>query len=158
MNNKTIFQVVLIVLLLGGTIYFVAQFFKPGPIQILCDIHPPRPPRGNNNSNASSNPPKFTIAFGFDHEYKLTSLKVVPLDEWMTNKEAHPLWHLVSETNSVPTKAFLYGMRIRGMQAAIKGTRPETLQTNVTYRLLVKAGSRGGECDFKVPALPQPAQ
>ena len=151
MNNKTIIQVVLIVLLLGGAVYLLAQFFKPGPIQIICDIHPPRISRSSNTSSAADNRPPFDVAFGLDQKYELTSLKVVALDEWMTNEEAHPLWHLVCETNSAPTKAFLYGMRIRGMHAAVKGARPEMLQTNVTYHLLVQAGSRTGECDFKLP-------
>jgi hypothetical protein len=155
-NKKTIFQVALIVLLLGGAIYLVAQFFKPGPIQIVCDIHPPRDSRGNNQRAA--NRPQFAVAFGFDQKYELTGLKVVALDEWTTNKQAHPLWHLTSESNSVPTKAFLYGERIRGMHAAVKGAKPEPLETNVTYRLLIEAGSRAGDFDFKLPAMPQPAQ
>ncbi|HEY4952056.1 MAG TPA: hypothetical protein VII71_01560 [Verrucomicrobiae bacterium] len=156
MNKKTIFQIVLIVLLLGGGIYLVTQFFKPAPIQILCDIHPPRVTR--NNSRAAANPPPLEIAFGFDQKYELTDLKVVARDEWTTNQQAHPLWHLVSESNSVPTKAFLYGQRIQGMHAAVAGARREPLQTNVTYRMLIVAGARAGECDFKLPALPPAAR
>jgi hypothetical protein len=152
MNKKTVFQIVLIVLLLGGAIYLMAQFFKPGKIQILCDIHAPRVRRSSNNhQRATANLPQFEIAFGLDQQYELTSVKVVPLDEWMTNKETQPLWHLISESNSAPTRAFLYGMRIRGMQPAVKGARAEPLQTNVTYHLIIQAGSREGECDFKLP-------
>jgi hypothetical protein len=64
----------------------------------------------------------------------------------------------VSESNSVPTKAFLYGQRIQGMHAAVAGARREPLQTNVTYRILIAAGARAGECDFKLPALPSAAR
>ena len=156
MNKKTIFQIALLILLLGGGIYLVAQFFKPGPIQILCDIHSPRENR--NNSRVPANPPQFEIAFGFDQKYELTDLKVVARDEWTTNQQAHPLWHLVSESNSVPTKAFFYGQRIQGMHAAVAGARREPLQTNVTYRMLIAAGSRAGECDFKLPALSEPTR
>jgi hypothetical protein len=155
-NKKTIFQIVLIVLLLGGGIYLVTQFFKPAPIQILCDIHLPRVTR--NNSRAPANPSPLEIAFGFDQKYELTDLKVVARDEWMTNQQAHPLWHLVSDSNSVPTKAFLYGQRIQGMHAAVAGARREPLQTNVTYRILIAAGARAGEFDFKLPALPPAAR
>jgi hypothetical protein len=137
--------------LVGGGIYLVTQFFKPGPIQILCDIHPPRISRSNNPA-PSGNQPQFEIAFGFDQKYELTSLKVIALDEWTTNKQAHPLWHLVSESNSVPTKAFFYGQRIQGMHAAVAGARREPLSVNVTYRMLIEAGSRAGECTFKLPA------
>src|ERR1700733_5932275 len=106
MTNKTIFQIILIAALLGGAIYFIEQFLKPGPIQIVSDIHVTRARRTNQNNSQSANRPAINIAFGLDQNYELTSVKVVPLDEWTTNKQAHPLWHLISETNSVPTKAF----------------------------------------------------
>jgi hypothetical protein len=150
-NKKTIFQIALVVALLSGAIYFVAQFFKPGPIQIVCDIHVTRARANRNNPQTTANRPTFNLAFGLDQQYQLTGVKVVSLEEWTTNKEVRPLWHLVSESNSVPTKAFFYGERIRGMEAAVKGSRPESLETNVTYHLIVQAGSRKGECDFKLP-------
>ena len=37
------------------------------------------------------------------------------------------------------------------------GTRPEPLETNVTYRLLVRAGSYKGQCDFQLGGRPPPA-
>jgi len=159
MDKKTFFQIAFIVALLGGTIYFIAQAFKPGPIQIVCDIHPPRPQRANrNNARPPANRPAFDVAFGFDQRYELTSVKVVSLDEWATNKEAQPLWHLISETNSAPTKAFFYGRGIQGMHAAVKGAHAEPLQTNVIYHLMIQAGSRQGEYDFKLPLLSPAAQ
>jgi hypothetical protein len=36
------------------------------------------------------------------------------------------------------------------MRPAIKGVRPEPLETNVTYRLLVTAGKIKGEHDFEL--------
>ena len=65
-----------------------------------------------------------------------------------TNAAAPALWHLVSDSNSVPVKGFLYGDYIRGMKPYVKGSRPQPLATNVTYRLFVKAGSLQGEHDF----------
>ena len=103
---------------------------------------------------AASDYPKFDVAFGFDQKCRLTDLKVVVLDEWTTNKQAHPLWHMVAASNSVPSKAVIYGQWIRGMRPAVLGKRAEPLEVNVTYRLLIEAGSRTGDCDFKLPALP----
>jgi hypothetical protein len=159
MNKKTIFQFVLLVLLLGVLAWIMAQFFKPGKIPVYCEVHPPRISRSNNNDpRTAQNPRTFDVAFGLDQRYELTSVKVVALDEWTTNKQAQPLWHLVSETNSAPVRAIIYGQRIRGMHAAVPGARPQMLQTNVAYRLLIQSGSREGECDFKLPALPQLAR
>lgn len=155
MNKKTIFQIALLVVFLGGAAWLMAQFFKPGKISIYCEIHPPRINRSNNGRPRPANDhPQFDIAFGLDRKYELTSVKVVALDEWTTNKEAVPLWHLVSETNSAPVKAIIYGRLIQGMHAAVKGARALSLETNVTYRLMIQAGSRDGDCDFKLPALP----
>lgn len=151
MNKKTIFQILLVVLLFGVAGWFVARFFKPGKIQIVCDIHPPRNPRPGTASR-NGNRPQFEVAFGFDQKYALTDVKVVSFDEWATNKNALPFWHLVSESNSQPTKLVIYGQGIRGMHPAIKGVRSKSLETNVTYRLLIEAGSREGECDFKLSA------
>ncbi len=152
MNKKTVFQIILLILVAGGGIYWLAGMFKPAKIQILCDIHPPRVLR--TNARAVGNQPQFEVAFGFDQRCALTDLKVVPLDEWTTNNQVHPLWHMVSTSNSVPTKAILYGRRIPGMAPAVTGARAAQLETNVTYRLLIEAGSRTGECDFKLPAGP----
>ncbi|MEI9961111.1 MAG: hypothetical protein WDM76_08225 [Limisphaerales bacterium] len=149
MNKKTIFQIVLLVALFGIAGWLVARFFKPEKIQILCDIHPPRASRPGAASGA--NRPPFDVAFGFDQRYALTDIKVVVADEWATNKRAQPLWHLITESNSVPTKQIVYGQGVRGMHPTIKGMRAKLLETNVTYRLLIEAGSREGECDFKLP-------
>jgi hypothetical protein len=85
-----------------------------------------------------------------DQPYELTSVKVVPLAEWTTNKLALPLWHLIVKTNSPPIKAFLYGQQIRGMES-VSGARAEPLATGVDYLLLIEAGRQRGECDFKLP-------
>ena len=89
------------------------------------------------------------MAFFFTAKYKLTSVKVVPLDALKTNKYAHPIWHLISDSNSVPVKSIIYGVPIRGMKPDVKGARPAALEPNVPYRLLVEAGSLKGEHDFQ---------
>jgi hypothetical protein len=50
----------------------------------------------------------------------------------------------------VPVKSFFYGQFIGGMKPAIKGVRPEPLETNVTYRLFLTAGKIKGEHDFEL--------
>ncbi|MDD5140671.1 MAG: hypothetical protein PHY43_10480 [Verrucomicrobiales bacterium] len=150
MNKKTIFQIALLVVLASGGIYWLSGLFKPAKIQILCDIHPPRMLQRNPRPASAS--PQFDVAFGFDQKYRLTDLKVVVLDEWTTNKQAHPLWHMVSASNAIPTKAIIYGQWINGMHPAVLGKHAEPLQPNVNYRLIIEAGSRTGDCDFKLPA------
>lgn len=150
MNKKTLFQILLLVLLVSVAGWLMAQYFKPGEIQILCNIHAARVSRPG--ATAAPDRPPFDVTFGFDQKCTLTDVKVVVVDEWATNKHALPLWHLVSESNSVPTKAVIYGQGIRGMHAAIRGARAKPLEANVTYHLLIEAGSRKGGCDFKLPA------
>jgi hypothetical protein len=89
------------------------------------------------------------VVFGFDGgKLKLTSIKVVPVSAIETNKYPEPIWHLVSESNSVPVKDFMYGMRIAGMHPAVQGATPDALEPNVKYRLLIEAGAFKAEHDF----------
>ena len=95
------------------------------------------------------------IAFGFDRKLKLTSLKVIPVSEIETNKYPHPIWQLVSDSNSVPVSEWAYGMPIRGMRPAVKGARPDPLLPGVKYRLILEAGKVKAEHDFTpVPRTP----
>jgi hypothetical protein len=146
-NKKTAFQIVLLVFLLGVVVYYWSALSKPPKIQIFYTLHARQVPRP---TNANTNPPRLEVAFGMDQPYELTSVKVVPLAEWTTNKLAHPLWHLIVKTNSPPIKAFLYGQQIRGMES-FSGARAEPLATNVDYLLLIEAGRRHGKCNFKLP-------
>jgi hypothetical protein len=95
-----------------------------------------------------TNPAINPIVFGFDRELRLTSLKVIPVSDIETNKYPHPIWHLITESNSVPIKDFGYGAHIRGMHSAVKGSEPEPLQPDVKYRLLIEAGPQKAAHDF----------
>jgi hypothetical protein len=147
MNKKTGFQIVLLVVLLGVAACYWSALSKPPKIQILFTVHGRRVSRP---ADASANPPRLEAAFGMDQPYELTSVKVVPLVEWTTNKEARPLWHLTAKTNSQPVKAFIYGQNLEGMES-VTGASAEPLATNVDYLLLIEAGRQHGECDFKLP-------
>jgi len=91
-----------------------------------------------------------SLKFGVNGEFRLTEIKVVPLAGYETNHNVLPLWHLISDSNSVPVKTFFYGEYIRGMRPNFKGAGPEALETNVTYRMFVRAGKAAGQHDFEL--------
>jgi len=88
--------------------------------------------------------PTFTL----EGEYRLTSVKLISLDELKKKGYARPLWELVSDSKSYPTRVFLYGRGIPGMHPKVPDVEPEPLVTNVTYRLLITAGRLKGRHDF----------
>ena len=92
-----------------------------------------------------------TVRFNLGHPYLLTEVKVVRLADWQTNKFTLPLWHLISDSNSVPIKRFYYGAGIRSMKPAVPRLRAQPLETNVTYRLFLTAGSLKGQHGFTAP-------
>ncbi|HEX7654765.1 MAG TPA: hypothetical protein VF607_14750, partial [Verrucomicrobiae bacterium] len=96
---------------------------------------------------AKTTPPP-SLIFGLSRKLQLTELRVVRADQYATNKTAACAWHLISDSNSVPLKSFIYGQSIQGMRPAIKGTRPDELQPNTTYSLIVRAGKVQGEHQF----------
>jgi len=102
------------------------------------------------------------VLFGFGGQrYRLSEIKVVPLTAWQTNQSVSPIWHLIANSRSAPAEVFRYGENLRGMKSAVPGTRPEPLETNVVYRLFVRAGRLKGQCDFQLggrPATTSPKQ
>jgi hypothetical protein len=90
------------------------------------------------------------LLFSFNGSFRLTELKVVPLAEWQTNQHVLPVWHLVSDSNSMPVKIIHYGGGIRGMKPAVAGKHADPLDPDIVYRLFVTAGSIKGQHDFKL--------
>ncbi len=147
MTKKNWLLIALIVLLGGFSVYLNKDWFAKDSIQI---IHRSRPARG---AFSRRNPEVEPVTFGFDRKLKLTLLKVIPLSDIETNQHPQPIWHLVSDSNSVPIKTFEYGMRIRGMRPAIKGAEPTPLSPGAGYRLVIEAGAQKAQHDFiAVPA------
>ena len=72
-----------------------------------------------------------------------------------TNKYPHPIWQLISDSNSVPTTDFAYGVPIRGMRPSVQGATPDPLEPGVKYRLLIEAKGGNAEHDF-VPVARTP--
>jgi hypothetical protein len=133
MSKTKIFLILIIILGGGGfSLYLNRDSFAARTIQISHRVSPWMKPR-TKRANDLGVPVTFTLS-GF---YRLTSLKVVLASEIETNKYAHPVWSLVSESNSPPTSSFVYGGGIRGLHPAVKGAQPDPLVPEVNYRLLV---------------------
>jgi hypothetical protein len=154
MTSKQWTLIVLAVVLGGFSLYLNKDWFARENIQIH---HRSRPARlGFSRRNRPTAPSSVDpIFFAFDRKLKLTSLKVIPVSEIETNKYPHPIWELVSESNSVPVAEWSYGWPIRGMRPSVKGATPDPLEPGVKYRLLVQAGHVKAQDDFvPVPATP----
>jgi len=134
MSKTKIILIVLGIVALGGfSLYLNRDWFAPETIQISHRISPWLKSPRTKRANDLGEPVTFTLS-GY---YRLTSLKVVLASEIETNKYAHPVWSLTSESNSPPTSSFVYGGGIRGMHPTAKGARPDPLVPGVQYRLLV---------------------
>ncbi len=127
--------------------YMYKDSFRKPDIQISLSIRPKRSALAQKAADALD-ADSMNLNFGMDQKYKLTSVKVIPLNELKTNKFAHPIWELTSDSNSVPTQGFSYGSHIRGMHAPVKGATPDPLVANVPYCLFIEAGSKKGHHDF----------
>jgi hypothetical protein len=147
-KTKLITVSVLILGLVGLSIYLNRDYFKPETIQISHRLSPWMQSRrpGNRGNNAS-----VPVTFMLNSYHKLTSVRVVETEKLATNKFAVPVWRIISDSNSVPTSSFNYGGYIRGMRPEAKNTRPETLQPGVNYRLFIET-DRGlkAEHDFMI--------
>jgi hypothetical protein len=151
-TTKKILYAAVILSAIGFCVYLFADSFKPETIQIFHRTATGRPMRKRAGKPQDSGP---VIVFGFDRKVKLTDVKVVAVDALATNAAALPVWHLVTESNSVPLKMIFYGGGIQGMQPFVKGAHALPLETNVNYRLFIKAGKQVGQHDFKI-AGPNP--
>jgi hypothetical protein len=143
MNLKNISLVVTAIVLMVVYMIFFTDWFRPHTMQIF---HTTRVMRTRFPS-ARAIP---NLIFGLSSSFRLTSVEVVTLEEWQTNHNVLPIWHLVSDSNSVPVKSFFYGQNIRGLKPAVAGSRPASLTTNVTYRMFVEAGKIKGQHDFEL--------
>jgi hypothetical protein len=146
MTKKNLVLIFLALALAAAYAIWFTDWFRPATLQIFHTSRNLRPNlrRGGGGGALPS------LIFGSNRQLRITEIKVVSLTGLATNKNVVPLWHLVSDSNSVPLNAFSYGQFIGGMRPAMKGVRPESLETNVTYRLIVSAGKIKGEHDFEL--------
>jgi hypothetical protein len=123
-------------------VYFT-NWFRPATVKIFHTNRNLRP-------QAARGAALPWLVFGLSREVRLTELRVVELSAYRTNRNVLPFWYLNSTSNSVPVKTFFYGQFIRGLKPAIPGSPPRELGSNITYRLLIKAGKITGEHDFEL--------
>jgi len=126
------------------SLYINSDWFKGENIQI---VH--RPVQANMaRQRKSSSPALMPILFNFDRKLALTEVQVFNWAEIQTNKYARPLWHMVSDSNSVPTLGVVYGSKIPGMRPVRKEAVTDPILPGVKYRLVIHAGSREAQHDF----------
>ncbi len=140
MTKKPVVLVTLVAVIGGICLYVNRDWFAKRPIQITHRFHA----FGGRFDTGGVAP----LMFEFDRKLKLTSIKVVSTTEASTNKYPHPWWQMVSDSNSVPTRGFLYGMNVPGMHPVYKGVLAEPLDPAQKYRLMIQAGSLKAEHEF----------
>jgi hypothetical protein len=143
MSKKNIGLVLLLVVLGAIYIFNFTDAFNEPTIQVISQVRP----KIGRGKKAMEN----VLTFSLDNKYPLTSLKVVEENDFRTNKYPHALWHLISESNSVPTKAIIYGVTIDGMKPQIANLKPEHLEPKSSYVLLLEAGKIKGQTTFQPP-------
>jgi hypothetical protein len=130
------------VLLGGMSIYLNTDWFRRDDIQISHRARPERfLSRGRKRSPGARTALSFApMFFEFDRRLKLTDVRVIPVSDLQTNQHPHPIWHMVSDSNSVPTKGIMYGEFIPGMRPEVKGATPDPLEPGTSYCLRLQAG------------------
>lgn len=149
MSKKNIGLVLLLIGLGAIYVFNFTNFFREPKIEITTRIRPQ--PARRSRGNTPTPPAGNSIAFFLNGKYQLTSVKVIEENDFKTNKYPHALWHLISESNSVPTKAVYYGQKVDGMKPDIDKTKAEPLQSKVPYVLFVEAGDLKGQTVFHIP-------
>jgi hypothetical protein len=148
MAKKPWLPIAILVVVGGLFIYLNRDWFQRRPIQISHRLYRFA---GRFGGGGSPTP----VMFEFDRRLKLTSIKIVSVADAQTNKYPQPLWYMITSSNSVPTKGFVYGMNVPGMHSAVKGATADPLDPSQKYRLLVEAGSLKAQHDFTLEPTEQ---
>ncbi|HEY1661941.1 MAG TPA: hypothetical protein VGI03_05935 [Verrucomicrobiae bacterium] len=141
MDKKNLALIGIVAVLAAVYVIYFTDWFRSKPI-VIADTS--RPISGNNRK---------VLIFSLGERYIVTEIKVVPLDEWHTNKLALPLWHLVGKTSD-PLNHFFYGRNLDGLNPEVDGARAQPLQPGINYRIFVSAGSAKGWHDFQTGPAP----
>ena len=145
MSKKNIALVSVLIVLAGIYVFSFTSLFQKPEMEITSRLRPQMSGRRGKGAAVGN-----SISFFLNRKYALTSLKVVEENDFKTNKYPHAMWHLIPGSNSVPTKVIVYGYPVDGMKPEIEKIRPEELQPNVSYVLLLEAGGVKGQTTFKI--------
>jgi hypothetical protein len=148
MTKKSWLSLLAVAVLAAVYVIYFTDWFRPKTVEVFHTVRAMRA-RGPKAAAQKAAPEK-VVLFGLNRQLALTEVELVVQSEWQTNRHALPLWHLVSNSNSVPVKSFVYGQMIRGLKPAVLGTRAQPLGTNVVYRLVIKAGPVFAEHVFEL--------
>lgn len=152
MTKQSIALIAVAVVLAAIYAVVFLDWFKTPRIQILPQIRPPL--RGSRTPVGDI--PVYPVTFAFDKKYQFTEIKVVAVDDEKTNKFPHAVWHMISDSNSVPLKALVYGSKLAGMKPNIPRAQAEPLQPDVSYHLYLSAGNAKGDVKFQTHELVKP--
>ena len=141
MDKKNTLLVIVLLALVSVYIVFFTDWFRPHVIKVFYTT------RQTDHFRARQDLPY--VCFILGGKYRLNEIKVVSDDDLKKDPGAPPVWHLVSDSNSVPVALFIYGQHIHGMRPEIKGEQPQDLGTNL-YHLFVSAGRAHGELEFRL--------
>ena len=154
MTKQSVVLIAVALMLAAVYAVFFTDWFQKPRIQILPQIRPPL----RNSRVTPGDIPVYPVTFAFDRKYQFTEIKVVAVDDEKTNKFPHAVWHMISDSNSIPTKAVQYGSKLRGMKPQVPRAEPDLLQPDVSYHLYLAAGNAKGDVKFQTHELVRPAQ
>ena len=140
--------ILLVVILAASYVCLFTDWIDRPHIQIIAQTRPIRP-RGQVAG-------VYPVSFLLDGKYRLTGVKVVPLNAFETNRFASPLWCLVADSNAPPTEGFLYGQKLAGLKQSVANAKPQRLEPNTVYRLFLEASRARGQIDFRTSGLIEP--
>ena len=143
-QSWTLVIVALVLAVLYAT--FFTDWLRTDGIQIIVQNRPI--PQRLDLKRTFEATPVYPVSFAFDRKYEFTSVKVVSERDLATQKFPSPIWHLISETNSRPTKAIVYGVSPPGMHPAVEESKPQPLIPGTRYMLLLEAGRLKGATNF----------
>jgi hypothetical protein len=151
MTRKEIVLVMFAVFLAGVYLGCFTDWFKEKHIRVEHTVRPNVVvPSRSGAASQLAKPSAYTLIFSLGREYKLKSVKVVPAAEYQANPNVLPLWHLVGDAKSAPTRFIVYGLPLPGMKPMVAYADARPLEPGVEYRLIVEAGRTRGEHDFKI--------
>ena len=110
MSKKTSFLIIVALTLATVYVFCFTDWLRTPTVKIF---HTSRNVSMRHHQGQDASAPN--LIFGLNQTSQLTEIKVVPLMEYQANPNTLPLWHLISDSNSVPVKAFYYGQFIHGL-------------------------------------------